>query len=196
MQDQYQQAHAALKDEAPMPLAVALHTVINPLNVERLKIMAQLSALPAAEWLSDHGRALANREQELHTTLGVLSGMRVKEYSPHVGQQQTEGKPAKPAKGLFFNGSQIRMPHNAHTGISPDAPGSELVASIHTPAVLSLSELSATGRAMAAAGEMLQALQVVAAKLGSRPYGTGSYLPKAIREMVTAAIAKATGQEG
>ncbi|RGE46152.1 hypothetical protein DZC30_05130 [Comamonas testosteroni] len=100
----------------------------------------------------------------------------------------------QPAKGMFFNGSQIRLPFNACTGISPDVPGSQLIASVHTPSGLALDELAATGHAMAAAGEMLQALQVVASKLGSRPYGTGSYLPKAIREMVTAAIAKATYQ--
>ena len=51
------------------------------------------------------------------------------------------------------------------------------------------------GRAMAASGEMLNALQAVAAKLGSRPYGTGSYLPKPIRDQVFAAIAMATGQK-
>lgn len=56
--------------------------------------------------------------------------------------------------------------------------------------------LRATGSVMAASGEMLEALQAVAAKLGSRPYGTGSYLPKPIRDRVFAAIAKATGQEG
>lgn len=44
--------------------------------------------------------------------------------------------------------------------------------------------------------EMLEALQAVAAKLGTRPYGTGSYLPKPIRDQVFAAIAKATGREG
>lgn len=44
--------------------------------------------------------------------------------------------------------------------------------------------------------EMLEALHAVAAKLGSRPYGTGSYLPKPLRDQVFAAIAKATGQEG
>lgn len=45
---------------------------------------------------------------------------------------------------------------------------------------------------MAASGEMLSALLAVAEKLGSRPYGTGSYLPKPIRDQVLAAIAKAT----
>ena len=44
--------------------------------------------------------------------------------------------------------------------------------------------------------EMLEALQAVASKLVSRPYGTGSYLPKPLRDQVFAAIAKATGQEG
>lgn len=41
--------------------------------------------------------------------------------------------------------------------------------------------------------ELLKALQAVAAKLGSRPYGTGSYLPRALRDQVIAAIANAPG---
>jgi hypothetical protein len=179
------------------PYEPTLSEVIKLLILERLKVQADYAALPRDEWLSQSGRAIANREHELYTALVVLRVMSAKATQTRpAGQQQTESEPAKPAQGLFFNGSQIRMPLNAHTGISPDAPGSALVASIHTPAaVLGLAELSATGRAMAAAGEMLQALQVVAAKLGSRPYGTGSYLPKAIREMVTTAIAKATREE-
>ena len=40
--------------------------------------------------------------------------------------------------------------------------------------------------------EMLEALKAVAEKLGSRPYGTGSYLPKSIRDKVMAAIENAT----
>ena len=41
---------------------------------------------------------------------------------------------------------------------------------------------------------MLDALRAVASKLGSRPYGTGSYLPKPIRDQVLNAIQAATGQ--
>lgn len=46
-----------------------------------------------------------------------------------------------------------------------------------------------------AAMVMLDALRAVASKLGSRPYGTGSYLPKPIRDQVLNAIQAATGQE-
>lgn len=57
-------------------------------------------------------------------------------------------------------------------------------------------EQSAPAAAVApVAEEMLQALQLVASKLESRPYGTGSYIPKPIREKVHAAIARAR-QEG
>jgi hypothetical protein len=45
----------------------------------------------------------------------------------------------------------------------------------------------------AAAPAMLAALQAVAAKLGSRPHGTGSYLPKPLRDQVLAAISLADG---
>jgi len=46
----------------------------------------------------------------------------------------------------------------------------------------------------AAALVMLDALRAVASKLGSRPYGTGSYLPKPIRDQVLNAIQAATVQ--
>lgn len=58
------------------------------------------------------------------------------------------------------------------------------------------AELDADRVLIAAAPDMLAALQAVAQKLGSRPYGTGSYLPKPIRDVVFSAIAKATGQQG
>lgn len=61
-------------------------------------------------------------------------------------------------------------------------------------AIALAKKLAATPQAPAAAvapaaGEMLEALQLVASKLESRPYGTGSYIPKPIREKVHAAIA-------
>ena len=102
----------------------------------------------------------------------------------------------KPLSGLFFNGAQIRAPKSGHVADSPDFPGSWVVASLHTDAMQDARTFAATGRAMAATGEMLTALQAVADKLGSRPYGTGSYLPKPLRDQVFAAIARATGQEG
>lgn len=58
------------------------------------------------------------------------------------------------------------------------------------------AELDADRTLIAAAPDMLAALHAVAQKLGSRPYGTGSYLPKPIRDVVFSAIAKATGQQG
>lgn len=58
------------------------------------------------------------------------------------------------------------------------------------------AELDANRALIAAAPDMLAALHAVAQKLGSRPYGTGSYLPKPIRDVVFSAIAKATGQQG
>lgn len=103
---------------------------------------------------------------------------------------------ATPLAGMFFNGAQIRVPKTGACAESPDVPGSWPVATLHTDALHDARTFAATGRAMAAAGEMLTTLQAVADKLGSRPYGTGSYLPKPLRDQVFAAIARATGQEG
>lgn len=80
MQDQYQKAHAAIENEANKQTAVALKTVIKRLNDERLKVMDKLANLPAIEWMTVPGRAMASREQELHTALVVLRGEMVKEY--------------------------------------------------------------------------------------------------------------------
>jgi len=106
----------------------------------------------------------------------------------------------QPLSNLYFDGTQI------HLNLGPEedsdavpgstAPIASRIASLHTDVLFDRSEFTATGHAMAAAGEMLSALQAVASKLGSRPYGTGSYLPKSIRDQVFAAIARATGQEG
>lgn len=51
---------------------VTLSNVISILHEEKNGINAELSRLPAEQWLSKRGRELANREQELHITLGVL----------------------------------------------------------------------------------------------------------------------------
>ena len=103
---------------------------------------------------------------------------------------------SQPLSGLFFNGAEIRVPKRGAAVDSPDFPGSWRVASVYTDAIHDAQEYAATGRAMAAAGEMLAALRAVAEKLGSRPYGTGSYLPKSLRDQVFAAIDKATKVEG
>lgn len=100
--------------------------------------------------------------------------------------------PTPPLTGLFFNHAEIRLPKTGNAVDSPGLPGSWRVASLYSDVLLDARQYAATGRAMAASGEMLLILQKVAAKLGSRPYGTGSYLPKEIRDGVHAAIAKAT----
>ena len=51
---------------------ITLHQTINTLREEKASINSELSRLPAEQWLSKRGRELANREQELHITLGVL----------------------------------------------------------------------------------------------------------------------------
>ena len=54
----------------------ALQVVIDRLNVDLREASNKLEHLPASEWQSQHGRALLNREQELHTAWCVLNGMR------------------------------------------------------------------------------------------------------------------------
>ncbi|MFS4552056.1 hypothetical protein [Comamonas resistens] len=55
-----------------------LSVVINRLKLEHLKLLADYAALQGAEWSSDYGLTLANREQRLYTTLTVLRGMKSK----------------------------------------------------------------------------------------------------------------------
>ena len=105
-------------------------------------------------------------------------------------------RPCPPISGMFFNGAQIRLRNIGAVVDRQDAKGSWRVATIHPHALVDAQQYVATGCAMAAAGEMLAALQAVADKLGSRPYGTGSYLPKSLRDQVFAAIDKATKVEG
>lgn len=54
---------------------VTLSKAISTLREEKNRINAALGQLPAEQWLSKHGRELANREQELHITLVVLNRM-------------------------------------------------------------------------------------------------------------------------
>lgn len=61
-------APAAIKKDSPLTLAQA----IGLLREEHTRINKEMAALPAAQWLEPHGQQLANREQELHTTLNVL----------------------------------------------------------------------------------------------------------------------------
>lgn len=58
----------AIKKDSYMTLAEA----ICQLREEHASINRELSHLSADQWLDAHGQKLANREQELHTTLGVL----------------------------------------------------------------------------------------------------------------------------
>ncbi|GEQ73257.1 hypothetical protein CTTA_0262 [Comamonas testosteroni] len=54
----------------------ALQVVIGRLNADLREATNKVEHLPASEWQSQHGRALMNREQELHTAWVVLDGMR------------------------------------------------------------------------------------------------------------------------
>lgn len=61
-----------MKNECHAP---ALPEVLRRLRAEKALVTAELSTMPPDAWLNVRGRALANREQELHTTLDVLQRM-------------------------------------------------------------------------------------------------------------------------
>ncbi|MDH1337021.1 hypothetical protein N5D77_22860 [Comamonas thiooxydans] len=71
-----------------------LSVVIMQLQMQRIKVQADYADLPREEWLSEHGRALANRENELYTTLTVLHGMK-----SELDQQRLEHFAAQHSKG-------------------------------------------------------------------------------------------------
>lgn len=60
----------------------ALQVVISRLNADLREASGKLEHLPACEWQSQHGRALLNREQELHTAWCALNGMRSTQAEP------------------------------------------------------------------------------------------------------------------
>lgn len=63
------QAQTAIKNACTAP---TLPHLIKSLQKEKSTITAELERMTPDAWLNVRGRALANREQELHTTLTVL----------------------------------------------------------------------------------------------------------------------------
>lgn len=63
------QAQQAVKNECKAP---TLPHLIKYFQKEKSAIEAELQRMPADAWFNVRGRALANREQELHVTLTVL----------------------------------------------------------------------------------------------------------------------------
>lgn len=103
-------------------------------------------------------------------------------------------------KGFYFDGSNIRVPNTGHCVESPDWPGSWVVAHLRTPNPYSTRDLAATGRAMAAAGEMLEALTNLHRVLLAMELENEADRPTEAeyQEFIAgagAAIAKATGQK-
>lgn len=63
------QAQEAIKNECKAP---TLPYLIKYFQEEKSAIETELGLMPPDAWLNVRGRALANREQELHVTLNVL----------------------------------------------------------------------------------------------------------------------------
>ncbi|MDI9855228.1 hypothetical protein [Comamonas sp. 17RB] len=55
--------------------APTLPVLIRTLKADQIQIASELNSMEPDAWMNVQGRALANREQELHTTLRVLSGL-------------------------------------------------------------------------------------------------------------------------
>ncbi len=55
--------------------APTLPYLIQHLTEEQIKVASELNSMEPDAWMTVQGRALANREQELHTTLRVLRGL-------------------------------------------------------------------------------------------------------------------------
>lgn len=72
MKTQETQAQPAIKSECAAP---SYMQVVKRLQAEKALVTAELSVMPPDAWLNVHGRALVNREQELHITLDVLTRM-------------------------------------------------------------------------------------------------------------------------
>lgn len=79
--DEIDQLHAAMARWTGAPRqvvvcgAITLPVVIKRLVQEQIQIASELNAMEPDAWLNARGRALANREQELQTTLTVLRGL-------------------------------------------------------------------------------------------------------------------------
>lgn len=104
-------------------------------------------------------------------------------------------------KGCFFDGVDIRIPKTGHCVDSPDFPGSWGVAHMRTDILYFARDLAATGRAMAAAGEMLDALTnlhrcALAMDLENEAERPTEAEYQACMAAARAAIDKATGQKG
>lgn len=72
MKTQQRQAQPAIKSECAAPNYMQ---VVKHLQAEKALVTAELSTMTPDAWLNVRGRALANREQELHITLDVLARM-------------------------------------------------------------------------------------------------------------------------
>jgi uncharacterized membrane protein YcgQ (UPF0703/DUF1980 family) len=72
MNTKTQKVPSAIKNECTAPNYMQ---VIKRLKAEKALVTTELSTMTPDAWLNVRGRALANREQELHITLDVLARM-------------------------------------------------------------------------------------------------------------------------
>lgn len=100
---------------------------------------------------------------------------------------------ASSLKNLFFDGGQIRVPlQGPH--INPQFPESAVVAQLRTDAMHEVAVFMATGRAMSAAPELLEAARTAVQVLD---YAAGKQVRLRVINQLKAAISKAeTGVGG
>lgn len=100
---------------------------------------------------------------------------------------------ASPLKNLFFDGAQIRVPLHG-PGVHPQFPESLVVAQLRTDAMHEVAVFMATGRAMSATTELLEAAH---AALHVLDHAAGKQARLRVIHQLKAAISKAeTGVGG
>lgn len=99
----------------------ALQVVISRLNADLREASGKLEHLPACEWQSQHGRALLNREQELHTAWCVLNGMRSTQAEPVAVASPTMEQKIAGAHAADIKPSQAEAVYLAMLAATPAA---------------------------------------------------------------------------
>ena len=106
----------------------ALQVVISRLNADLREASGKLEHLPACEWQSQHGRALLNREQDLHTAWCVLNGMRSTQAEPVAVASPTMEQKIAGAHAADIKPSQAEAVYLAMLATAPAAAAPAAVA--------------------------------------------------------------------
>ena len=115
----------------------ALQVVIARLNADLREATNKVERLPANEWQSQHGRAMLNREQELHTAWVVLDGMRSTRAEPKAVVSPTMAQKIAGAHAADIKPSQAEAVYLAMLATAPKAACTHRIADARNPVVKS-----------------------------------------------------------